>query len=141
MKLKHLFVLFAVMASAMATAFIEKKPEGKAFIPEESEASIATKQVHNGTHGVVGEVPKDTTPGKAAAPGTQPEARSALDTVANPQQVLEEGSKRVGEKPKSHNIGLWAFIVATMGFGCVMAVRHWANKAIPPMPGSGRSRF
>lgn len=133
MKMKAATLTLFLLLASLAGAFIEDKPKGKKWIPEESEASIATKQKHQGTRDVVGEVPNDTTPQKSDAPMTDPEARAALNTPIAEDQVLAEGTKRLTEKPKSNGL-LWGVILGCAGFGSVLAFRQWANKNIPDAP-------
>lgn len=134
MKLRAVLCLLAVCIVSLSGAFIEKKPPGKAWIPEETDATIQKQQIHNGTQPVVGEVPTDTTPGRAGAPPVDPGARDALavgSAAIDEEQVLAEGGKRRGgEEPKSRS-WLWAIVFGGLGLGTVFAVRQWANRAIP----------
>lgn len=131
-------ILFLLVS--MAGAFIKDKPKGKDWIPEETEASIASKQGYQGTRPVVGEVPQDTTPQKASSPVSDSSARSILDSgPVDEQQVISEGSERVKEKPKS-GLVVWA-ILGTLGLGTVLAFRHWANKNVPNMPSKGSGNW
>ncbi|MBX7133486.1 MAG: hypothetical protein K1X67_12505 [Fimbriimonadaceae bacterium] len=133
MKLKAATLIILLLLASFAGAFIEDKPKGKQWIPEETDASIATKQKYQGTRDVVGAVPDDTTPQKSGAPMSDPEARAALNAPVAEDQVLAEGTKRLSEKPKSSSL-LWGVILGCAGFGSVLAFRQWANKNIPDGP-------
>ena len=133
MKQRLFSIASLLLLAAMAGAFIKDKPKGKDWIPEETEASIASKQQYQGTRPELGNVPLDTTPQKADAPMSDSSARSILDSGSvDEKQVLTEGSERLSEKPKS-NVLIWA-IFGTIGLGTVFAFRHWASKNIPEMP-------
>ena len=140
MKMKAATLTLFLLLASLAGAFIEDKPKGKQWIPEESDDSIATKQKHQGTRGVVGEVPDDTTPQESDAPMTDPEARAALNAPIAEEQVLSEGSKRLSEKPKSSSL-LWGVILGCAGFGSVLAFRQWANKNIPEGPKNSTNKW
>lgn len=140
MKIKATTLTLFLLLASMAGAFIEDKPKGKQWIPEESDASIGTKQRYQGTRPVVGSVPDDTSPEKVGAPMTDPEARAALNTPVDEGQVLSEGSKRLTEKPKSSNL-LWGVVLGCVGFGSVLAFRQWANKNIPDAPKSANIKW
>jgi hypothetical protein len=134
MRFRAVLTLLAVSIVAFSNAFIEKKPPGKAWIPEETDATIEKQQVYNGVQPVVGEVPTDTTPGRAGGPAVDPGAKDALavgSAAIDEEQVLSEGSKRQGaDEPKSRS-WLWALVFGALGLGSIFAVRQWANRAIP----------
>lgn len=134
MSFRAAFVVPILLLASFAVAFIEKKPPGKAWIPEETDASIEKQLVHNGEQPVVGVVPADTTPDRTGSPPVDPGARDALalgSAAIDSDQVLAEGGKREGrEEPKSRS-WIWAIVFGGLGLGTVLAVRQWANKAIP----------
>jgi hypothetical protein len=137
MRLRSITTILVLACAALSPAFHEKKPAGKAWIPEETEESKASQQIYQGTRAQVGEVPVDTTPEKAPLSMSDPSERAALDAGSqnlDGQQVLQEADRRSHTSEKGPNYGLWAMILGTVGFGSVMAFRQWANKNIPEMP-------
>gem|GEM_PF-4079716 len=95
--MKKLLSIVVAALAVGACAFHEDKPRGKTWIPEESDASVGTKQKYQGTVPTYGDVPLNTQVESAPAPTVDPGARENLGAAAEQidgRQVLDEGRNR-----------------------------------------------
>lgn len=134
---KPICIVAAVALAAVAMAFHEGKPQGEKFRPEITESELQYQQQFQRTAGEVGTVQRDddgesrmgpapNDPGAAKILGS-----SKVDDMSSSN--LREAEERVQKKSDvGTGFPIWTIFVGAAAFGCVYAVRQWANKNIPP---------
>ncbi len=135
--MKKLLSIVVAALAVGACAFHEDKPRGKTWIPEESDASVGTKQKYQGTVPTYGDVPLNTQVESAPAPTVDPGARENLGAAAEQidgRQVLDEGRNRTDARSSGGGFPWWALAILPVGFGVVAGLRQWANRALPEPP-------
>lgn len=135
--MKKLMTIIVAALAVGAYAFHEDKPKGKTWIPEESDASVGTKQKYQGTVPTYGDVPLNTRAETAPDPTVDPGARQNLGTAAEQidgRQVLEEGGNRTSANASGGGFPWWALAILPIGFGVVAGLKQWANRALPEPP-------
>lgn len=135
--MKKIVTIVVAALAVGASAFHEDKPKGKDWIPEETDASVGTKQKYQGTVPTVGDVPLNTRTENAPPPSIDPAARQDLGSAAQQidgRQVLDEGGKRMGRETSSGGFPWWALAILPVGFGVVAGLKQWANRTLPEPP-------
>lgn len=130
MKRKLLTLIVLSMLAAESIAFVKDKPKDKAWIPEETQESIASKQGYQGVRPVVGTVEIDTTPQEGAAPRSDSSNAALLGDSVDEKQVMREGDTR-GKSPSRSSFPVWG-VVVLVGTTAVLGMRHWLSRNMPP---------
>lgn len=132
--LKRLIPVFVVFGFVFAKspAPIYDRPSDFKPVPERSQDEVAKEQLMQRTQGEVGQVEADTTPESAAHEMSEQQAAADLSSANSGRETLinaESDLKSAKSKPQ-RNL-MWGLLFLALGFGVVLGIRQWANRAIP----------
>lgn len=133
-----LTLVLALALCATSLGWIHDKPKGAQFVPENSPGDLERAQQHQGTYGEANAVEMDGRTFRAPAPSS--DGSAADDVIAASRMVEPEGGTTSKGERKSGS-RWWLLLVGGSGLGIVLAVRQWANKAIPEAPQVKRVRW
>jgi hypothetical protein len=149
--MKYLVKLTAaglVLALASASfAFVEKRPSGAKFTPEQSQEQVAQQQAMNGKYGVLGsedlvqskpnvKMGGENTKANEVLIQSSPEARS----LANNALVKAEAEVSLAPKPKAPG-AVWGILFLVLGAVAVWAFKSYADKVVPDIPCAPKSKM
>ena len=117
-----------------AWSYIEDKPEGAEFHPEQSQGQVAEQQAKQGTQGVVGDVPLRTTPRSGSGSskrggGADVLAGASEELAAN---ALVEAEEQIqAEQSAGFKWAWWAIGMLVLGLGVFFGIKTYADKTVP----------
>ena len=142
--MKNLFKLtaatLAIALAAASFAFVEKKPHGAKFVPEQTQEQVTQQQAMNGQYGVLGseelvqpkpEVKMTGDDSKASDVLIQSDPKAM--SIANSALVKAERDVSNPKKPKGA-IAIWGLAFLVLGGVAVWAFKSYADKVVPEMP-------
>lgn len=131
--MKRIVCLLLVALAIPSLAFIKDKPAGAKFMPEVTDEQVVASQKYQGTIGEANDIPKDTD--RTELPGPTNESDGAQVVAAVSEKLPKDpGTPSSGGDGSSGGFPWTAVLFGAAGFGVVMGLRHWANKAIPEPP-------
>lgn len=140
-----IIAIFGMAAIAIpAWSFIEDKPAGAEFHPEQSQGQVAEQQAKQGTQGVVGDVPLRTTPRANSGSSKQ---GSGADILAGASEDLAAKALIDAEEhlQAENSSGLkwawWAIAMLVLGLGVFLGVKTYADKTVPDQKRKRSSRW
>lgn len=140
-----LIAIFGVAVMVMpAVAFIEDKPAGAEFHPEQSQGQVAEQQSKQGTQGVVGDVPVRTTP--RTGPGSSKRGGGA-DVLAGASEdlaakALVDAEEQIqAEKSSGLKWAWWAIGMLVLGLGAFFGFKTYADRTVPDQKRKRPSRW
>lgn len=131
-----LLVLISLCTSAMA--WVDDRPEGAKFYPEQSQAQVELQQREQRTMGELGNVPRrqgesrlDVEPTDAGAADNLAAATVKSPETERGSAVLKEAARQRNGESSRGPAWWWGAIVAGVGFGAFYALKVYADKTVP----------
>lgn len=145
MSITRVIAVFGLVAiSVSAFAFIEDKPEGAQFHPEQSQGQVTEQQQHQGTQGVVGDVPTRTSPRYNSRSSKSGEGADILADAS--AQLAAKTLVEAEEQLQAENAGRfkwawWAIGMLMLGLGVFLGFKSYADKTVPEQKRKRRSNW
>ncbi len=145
MKLRQLALFVLVGASVPAMAFIQAKPPGFEYHPEQSQEQVEVQQGETGYYNEVGIVEGDIRKPEATRKSDDPEAAQALrqanEDSKKAENALLQVEKDISGKRRGLSPVMWGFmVIAIVGLG-VFALKKYADKVVPEPPKRTKPRW
>jgi hypothetical protein len=130
-----------LLLAGSAFAFVEDKPAGTKFTPEQSQGQLSQQQGFNGQYGVVGDEQINQPKEDIRHQGGDLDAQSVI-IGASPQATQGAVSAlKVAESDVAHKGSggpgrtvLWGLFFLVLGAFAVWAFRTYADKVVPEPP-------
>lgn len=138
--MNRLFIIVALLlAAASISAWNKGMPKGAKFFPEQSQEEVARQQSKQVVVGEVGAV--QDREAKPSIDGPSSEGAAAQD-LASASRAAED-VRKAGQQLREGKGGFpwWMAIFGLIGFACVLALRQYANRAIPEAPRIKRPKW
>jgi hypothetical protein len=142
-------VTVAGLVLALATAsfaFVEKRPAGAKFTPEQSQEQVEQQQALSGQYGVLGSEDLVQPKPDVKMSGDNPKASDVLimstpaaKSAADRALVLAEQDVAKSGRPKT-SLAIWGFAILILGVVAVWAFKSYADKVVPEMPNTPKSK-
>lgn len=126
--------------AASSFAFVEKRPSGAQFTPEQSQEQVEQQQAMNGRYQVLGSEdlvqPKPQVKmngGVKRAEDVVINTNASARAIADSALLKAEAEVSHTSKPKT-SFALWGGLVLVLGVVAVWMFKSYADKVVPPMP-------
>lgn len=137
-------ILALVALASAALAWVEDRPDGATFQPEQSQAQVEQQQRAQHEIGEVGRVPRRKGDTRIDVGSTDAEAGDNLAVAEELPKgseederggaVIRDASTQKGDGSSRGPAWWWGLVVALVGFGAFLALKVYADRTIPEPP-------